>query len=755
MKKSGMIFCVIVAIVLVRIATVSAADSWSVQVPDGLGYNIHFTDPKPGEMEMLAESGVTIIRMDFSWESTERKKGVWDFSAYDRLTDACERFGIRPLYILDYSNRHYDEGLSPYTEEGRAAFVSWAVAAVQHFKGRNILWEMYNEPNIFFWRPEPNPEHYIALALAVGKAIREVAPTEVYIGPATSEIDLDFLEKCFQAGLLKYWDALSVHPYRQKAPETVIEEYARLRHLIDRYAPEGKTIPILSAEWGYSSAWSDYDDDLQGKMLPRQWMVNLSCNVPVSIWYDWHDDGTDPKEPEHHFGTTFFEPHDGRTPLYDPKPSYRAAKTFCETLREYRFNKRLFCSDAWGDDIFVYLFVRDHETALAVWTTDRQERTITIPGVSGVFQAVDYLGEKRERITATEDGVTVTISDGPLYLIPLLSQPLLQKLTTAPSLPQVVYSSPRYPTREAISGLPESPQPGSTSPFTVRCRIGTDTGYFQQVKICSADVLLVSSPAIGNDALYVQVRNPSGEPYIGTMKLSCQINDEQETTLSQLVRFEPGEKTTLVRFFIGTHQTIREVRIREAMLISEDGITDWRSNPMRLHMIDDFSRYTPETLSAFWEAATDGDANVGSQHSLILVSGEGDTKLEATYQFEPGWRFLLISPKTADLQGIEGEPKSLSLLIEGDGSGNLVRLRFMDSAGQTFQSDGGRLTDRSLQALSFPLNSSVSGHWGGPNDGVVRYPIQLDAIIIDGTRKATGPNTIRIHAPMLHYEEPE
>ncbi|MDR0610777.1 MAG: hypothetical protein LBG58_11755, partial [Planctomycetaceae bacterium] len=36
-------------------------------VPDGLGYNIHFTDAKPGEMEMLADSGATIIRMDLSW----------------------------------------------------------------------------------------------------------------------------------------------------------------------------------------------------------------------------------------------------------------------------------------------------------------------------------------------------------------------------------------------------------------------------------------------------------------------------------------------------------------------------------------------------------------------------------------------------------------------------------------------------------------------------------------------------------------
>ena len=73
--------------------------------------------------------------------------------------------------------------------------------------------------------------------------------------------------------------------------------------MIDRYAPQGKKLPIISGEWGYSSAWNKHDETRQGKMLPRQWLVNLAQDVPLSIWYDWHDDGQDAKEPEHHFGT--------------------------------------------------------------------------------------------------------------------------------------------------------------------------------------------------------------------------------------------------------------------------------------------------------------------------------------------------------------------------------------------------------------------------------------------------------------------
>jgi hypothetical protein len=80
---------------------------------------------------------------------------------------------------------------------------------------------MWNEPNGSFWKPKANVEDYVKLALAVGRAIRDAAPQEVYIGPATSGIKFDFLEACFQAGLLDYWRAVSVHPYRQTDPRVL------------------------------------------------------------------------------------------------------------------------------------------------------------------------------------------------------------------------------------------------------------------------------------------------------------------------------------------------------------------------------------------------------------------------------------------------------------------------------------------------------------------------------------------------------
>ena len=266
----------------------------------------------------------------------------------------------------------------------------WAAAAVRHFRGRGILWEMYNEPNIFFWKPKPDVHQYAKLALAVGLAVRAAEPGETYIGPATSTIDFAFLEKCFQAGLLEYWSAVSVHPYRQEGPEAAVAEYIRLRNLIDRYAPQGKKIPIISGEWGYSSAWNKQDETRQGKMLPRQWLVNLAQGVPLSIWYDWHDDGQDAKEPEHHFGTVHFPYDPARQPVYEPKPSYLAAKTLTTVLNGCRFEKRL--PQPSGDD-YVVVFSNGKEKRLVAWTTSAKRHPVQIDVGSGQFTVTGHLGQ--------------------------------------------------------------------------------------------------------------------------------------------------------------------------------------------------------------------------------------------------------------------------------------------------------------------------------------------------------------------------
>lgn len=405
-------------------------DVWAPQTsarnfPSGLGVNIHFTDPEPGEMKMIADAGFRWVRMDFKWDLTEREHGRYDFSPYERLLRSLDEHGIRALFILDYGNPLYTADKAVRTEQARRAFARWAVAAAKHFAGRGILWELFNEPNVpIFWPPKPNVNEYIALALTVSRAWRSEVPNEKLIGPATSGLDFDFIEPVFKAGLLEYWSGVSVHPYRQTNPEIVAGEYCVLRETIAGYGTangserargSSRDIPILSSEWGYSAVWRGMNEKIQSELLARQFLTNVANGIPISIWYDWRDDGPDPHEPEHHFGIVRYRHYPGRDPIFDPKPAYFAARTLNEFLKGYAFEKRVHVG---SDSDYVLLFGSDGEQRVAAWTSSPTAHRVTLPGVTGSFTATKFSGEAAREPLSNQQGLTLEISSAPIYLTP-------------------------------------------------------------------------------------------------------------------------------------------------------------------------------------------------------------------------------------------------------------------------------------------------------------------------------------------------
>jgi polysaccharide biosynthesis protein PslG len=392
-------------------------------VEQTLGVNIHFTDAQPGEVKMIAEAGFRWVRMDFKWDLTERERGRYDFSPYERLLKSLDEFQIRALFILDYGNPLYTEDKAVRTPEARAAFARWAAAAAKHFSGRGVLWEIFNEPNIkIFWPPTPNESEYTALALEVGRAFQTAAPNEKLMGPATSGIEFRFLEACFKADLLNYWSAVSVHPYRQRSPESAAAEYALLRVMVLNYrsATDSNTtanqrdIPLISGEWGYSSAWPGMNEDKQAAMLARTLLTNAANGIPLSIWYDWRDDGPDPKEPEHHFGLVRQQYRAGQSPVYDPKPAYLAARTLSEQLKGYRFVERL---TVGSDDDYVMVFGNRFEQRIVAWTTSASSHPVTIPSLNGAFNLTSLNGESGGHLTSDRGRVVIQVSTAPIYLI--------------------------------------------------------------------------------------------------------------------------------------------------------------------------------------------------------------------------------------------------------------------------------------------------------------------------------------------------
>lgn len=743
---------------------------------DGVGVNIHFTHAKPGELEMLAAGGFRFVRMDFFWAGIEKQKGVYDFSAFDHLMADLDRLGLRAYFILDYGNPLYDGGQSPHTDEGRTAFCAFVKAAMQRFAGRGIVWEMWNEPNHgMFWKPQPKVDDYVKLALAVGETVRAVAPKEILVGPTTSEIDLPFLEACFKGGCLSLWDAVSVHPYRQSPPESVAEEYRTLRVLIRRHLIRigGDTRPdppILSGEWGYTSAklkHGGFTAEQQGSYLPRQWLSNIANGVPISIWYDWHDDGDDRSNPEHNFGTVRRPYREGQAEVYEPKPAYIAAKTLTTVLKGYVFSKEL----ALKDDEHVLLFAKGDQLRLAAWTSAGEPRKVLVPATPGRFRVTRHLGKDLPELVADDKGLTLMLTGDVQYLAPIDANPSLRLAVAWGRLPLEVVVTAAQPgelvrhtdtiNKRVVIGPPpliETIVTHFTNPLERVVRVGSDqTAVAFGVTFPLKTVLPIGERApllppttvdlrINDAVVWTQstrmvINNPI------TLHLLCPVPTGDSAVLPLLVDNRQGTSFRAV-FTVKTpnHKGMIQSDIAQGqqplvyLPLSRypDGpfsVSVHLHDPSNQHLIRSLPTRTYRMLPLVptgWDVHPDGDHTVVSTQSLmesstdILPEFGKQPALDLTYRMDKGWKFLRLAPEAPlDL----GASRELGMWIHSDGSGNVVRLRVVDATGQVFQPDGGRLTHVGWKWTTFTIRPHTA-HWGGANDGVVKPPLKLDTLLL-------------------------
>lgn len=397
-----------------------AGHGWPAAVVSaGLGVNLHFTNAAQAlsQIAQLASLGLRLVRLDLTWSLVERQQGHYDFSLYEPIIQALTSRGVRPLCVLGYSNALYEPlpaapaiAVGPHTDAVRQAFARFAGAAAAHFKGRNIIWEVWNEPdNVRFWSPAPIPEDYLALLKATVPALRQADPYALIIAPALTGMSdqypaaWTYLENCFSLGLASLVDAISVHPYRPGAPETVTADYQRVRSLLTRYAPKDKAhLPIVNSEWGYSTTLVSRDQ--QAAYLTRLSLINLLSGLPISILYDWQDDGTDARQPEDNFGLL--------TSRGQPKPAYTAMRTLIHELAGFRFSRRL---NSGAD--YTLLFTNGSSQKQVLWTTG-DPHIVTLSIEARGVTVTSMAGEQRVQ-PVIRNQTLLEISGNPQYVTPI------------------------------------------------------------------------------------------------------------------------------------------------------------------------------------------------------------------------------------------------------------------------------------------------------------------------------------------------
>jgi len=95
--------------------------------------------------------------------------------------------------------------------------------------------------------------------------------------------------------------------------------------------------------------------------------MNSYADIPISIYYDFEDDGPDPKETEQNFGTVH-NPYNNQSVPHIPKPAYQAAFMLQKTLGSgYKLLTRV---DAADPATFVLAFSpqdQSNDMIYALW----------------------------------------------------------------------------------------------------------------------------------------------------------------------------------------------------------------------------------------------------------------------------------------------------------------------------------------------------------------------------------------------------
>ncbi|PTU30089.1 cellulase family glycosylhydrolase [Stenotrophobium rhamnosiphilum] len=389
------------------------------------GQSIHFVKGNTKDLDLMAAAGVKVVRADFKWDAIESQKGVYNWAPYDELVNNLTARGMRPYFILDYSNALYEEvriltqnGVpyaayidAPNSPSSVAGFSAWAKAAALRYKSKNVIWEIWNEPNMAaFWKPTPNVVDYTTLTTATCNAIHSVAPNAVVVGGAIAGLDWNYLYAYLGAGVLDCIDAVSVHAYRWDVPETVDAEFQYLQWVIGQLTPASRStpIPLISGEWGYPTFTNAYPLDLQAAYAVRMQLNNLLNNVPISIWYDWKNNGTDASNKEHNFGIV--------TATLGLKPAYYALKTLSQQLGSYKLVNRVATANS-QDYILIFANAAGKKKAVA-WTTGANYTTSILPDMTSNnvrATVVSMLGTSSvAQIGAA--GLPITLSFTPQYI---------------------------------------------------------------------------------------------------------------------------------------------------------------------------------------------------------------------------------------------------------------------------------------------------------------------------------------------------
>jgi hypothetical protein len=233
------------------------------------------------ELNDYSRLHATWVRHDFPWNVMEPIKGQFRFSGFDRWVIAARQRHISVVATLGYTPAWANGGHadSRYAPSSARAFALYAGRTAAHFERLGVdVYEIWNEPNVSYWQPSPDPQRYTAILCAAYRAIHAVDPDATVltggispaanvaataVTPATYSPQT-WLADIYADGGGHCFDGVAYHPY------------------VDSVQTHGE----LGGNW-YLMYTGDYASTLRGLMVAhgdrhkRIWATEVGCNRQI------------------------------------------------------------------------------------------------------------------------------------------------------------------------------------------------------------------------------------------------------------------------------------------------------------------------------------------------------------------------------------------------------------------------------------------------------------------------------------------
>ncbi len=211
------------------------------------------------ELDLMKAAGIRWVRADFTWGYFEPKDNQFTFDRYDQVVQAALDRGGNILPILCYSSPW-----AGYAHENLDAWTRFVRKVVERYGDRLRYWEVWNEPNISFWKPKPNAAQYAALLKATYETIKAVDPNLQVMYGGTAGIPLKYIRETLELGAAKHFDVMAIHPYCY--PST-IEASSRLNELAELKAML-KEFGATDRIWITETGWPTHKDKTVEDYMP-------------------------------------------------------------------------------------------------------------------------------------------------------------------------------------------------------------------------------------------------------------------------------------------------------------------------------------------------------------------------------------------------------------------------------------------------------------------------------------------------------